>query len=62
MSDWNKRTIKREKALNNYVKKSIIASPTWATVGVKNGAKINAILFNKYGAVNAEYQEMLPKQ
>ena len=59
--NWNKRTIKREKALNNYVKKSIMAGPTWGTVGIE-WAKINAILQNKHGAVNAEYQEMLPKQ
>ena len=59
--DWKKRTLKKEKALNDYVKKSIMAGPTWSKVG-QEWAKINALLFNKYGAVNAEYQEMLPKQ
>ena len=59
--DWNKRTIKREKALDDYVKKTVMAGPTWNRVG-QEWAKINAILYNKHGAVNPEYQEMLPKQ
>jgi Mg2+-importing ATPase len=59
--DWNKRTIKREKALDDYVKKTVMAGPTWNQVG-QEWAKINAILYNKHGAVNQEYQEMLPKQ
>jgi P-type Mg2+ transporter len=59
--DWKKRTLKKEKALDDYVKKSIMAGPTWSKVG-QEWAKINVLLFNKYGAVNAEYQEMLPKQ
>jgi len=59
--DWKKRTLKREKALNDYVKKSIMAGPTWDKVG-QDWAKLNAIIQNKYGAVNAEYEELLPKQ
>jgi hypothetical protein len=59
--DWNKRTIKREKALDDYVKKTVMAGPTWSQVG-QEWAKINAILYNKHGAVNPEYEEMLPKQ
>jgi P-type Mg2+ transporter len=59
--DWNKRTLKREKALNSYIKNIIIASPTWGTDGQK-WTKINAFLINKYGIVNPEFQELLPKQ
>jgi hypothetical protein len=59
--DWNKRTIKREKSLNDYVKKSIISGPIWSTLG-ENWRKINMILLNKRGKVNAEYQELLAKQ
>ena len=59
--DWNKRTIKREKSLNDYVKKSIISGPMWSTSG-ENWRKINAILINKRGIANAEYQELLAKQ
>jgi hypothetical protein len=38
-----------------------MAGPTWNQVG-QEWAKINAILYNKHGAVNPEYEEMLPKQ
>lgn len=60
-ADWSKRTIKREKSLGDYVKKSIIGSPMWPTIG-DDWRKINNILLNKHGAVNAEYQQLLPKQ
>ena len=59
--DWRRRTVKREKALNDYVTKSIMTDPTWNQVG-QQWAKINAVLLNKHGAVNPEYQDMLPKQ
>ena len=59
--DWNKRTIKREKSLSEYVKKSIIGGPMWPTIG-EDWRKINAIILNKQGEVNVEYQELLPKQ
>jgi hypothetical protein len=59
--DWSRRTIKREKALNEYVEKSILAGPNWA-VNSEEWRKINSILLNRHGAVNPEYQELLPKQ
>jgi Mg2+-importing ATPase len=59
--DWRKRTIKREKALKEYVKKSIVASPAWASTS-DDWRKINLILLNKHDAVNPEYQDILPKQ
>ncbi|MCL5949946.1 MAG: magnesium-translocating P-type ATPase [Candidatus Bathyarchaeota archaeon] len=59
--DWSKRTIKREKSLSEYVKKSIIGGPMWPTIG-EDWRKINNILLNKHGTINAEYQQLLPKQ
>ncbi len=59
--DWNKRTIKREKSLDEYVKKSIIGGPMWPTIS-EEWRKINKILLNKHGEVNTEYQQLLPKQ
>ncbi|MCW3996598.1 MAG: magnesium-translocating P-type ATPase [Candidatus Bathyarchaeota archaeon] len=59
--DWSKRTIKREKSLNEYVKKTVIGGPNWSTLG-EEWRKINNILINKHREVNAEYQEMIRKQ
>jgi len=59
--NWNKRKIKREKSLGDYVKKSIIGGPIWPSIS-DDWRKINNILLNKHGAVNAEYQQLLPKQ
>jgi hypothetical protein len=59
--DWSKRTIKREKSLGDYVKKSIVGGPMWSTLS-EDWRKINVILLNKHEEVNAEYQELLAKQ
>jgi len=59
--DWNKRTIKREKTLKDYVKKDIISGPMWATIG-EDWRKINAVLLNKRGKINPEYQQLLTQQ
>jgi Mg2+-importing ATPase len=59
--DWNKRTIKREKSMGEYVKKSVIGGPIWPSIS-DEWRKINNILLNKHGAVNVEYQQLLPKQ
>jgi P-type Mg2+ transporter len=59
--DWNRRTIKREKSLGEYVKKNIIGGPTWLNIR-EDWRKIHNILLNKHGAVNAEYQQLLAKQ
>jgi Mg2+-importing ATPase len=56
--DWNKRTIKREKSLSEYVKTSIIEGPMWTTL-MEDWRKMRATLLNKYGEVNEEYQELL---
>ncbi|MGE5575472.1 MAG: hypothetical protein ACM3UL_04995, partial [Ignavibacteria bacterium] len=59
--DWKRRTIKREKSLSEYVKKSIIGGPMWQNVR-EDWRKIHNILLSKHGAVNAEYQQLLGKQ
>ena len=59
--DWRKRSIKRQKSLSEYVKKSVVGGPMWSSIG-EDWRKINYILLNKHGAVNAEYQQILPKQ
>ncbi len=59
--DWNKRTIKREKTLNGYVKKDIINGPTWTTIS-EDWRKINAVILSKRGKVNPEYQQLLTQQ
>jgi hypothetical protein len=59
--DWRKRSIRRQKSLSEYVKKSVIGGPMWSSIS-EDWRKINYILLNKHGAVNAEYQQILPKQ
>jgi hypothetical protein len=59
--DWSKRTIKREKTLKDYVEKDIVSSPKWATLN-EDWRKINAVILNKKGKVNPEYQLLLTKQ
>jgi len=59
--DWSKRTVKREKSLCEYVKKNVIGGPNWPTIS-EDWFKINNILLDKHGAVNAEYLQLLPKQ
>ena len=56
--DWNKRTIKREKTLKDYVKKEVVSAPKWTTIS-EDWRKINAVILNKYGKVNPEYQQLL---
>jgi hypothetical protein len=59
--DWSRRTIKREKALKDYVVKDIVSNPKWVTLS-EDWRKINAVILNKQGKVNAEYQPFLTKQ
>lgn len=58
--NWRSRTITREKTLSEYVSKSIIGGPMWATLG-EDWRKINAALLERRGQVNAEFQELLIK-
>jgi Mg2+-importing ATPase len=59
--DWNKRTLKREKAFNDYVKKSMVSGPMWATIS-EDWRRISVIIQNKRGNVNPEFQEVLVKK
>ena len=56
--DWNRRMIKRDKTLKEYVKTTASVRETWSTVA-EGWRKINVIIQNKYGSANAEYQELL---
>ena len=56
--DWQKRTIKREKPLKEYVRKNVIDDKTWSAV-VEDWRKINSALQQKRHNANAEYQELL---
>ncbi|MCL2477338.1 magnesium-translocating P-type ATPase [Candidatus Bathycorpusculum sp.] len=59
--DWTQRTVKRERALSDYVGTSIIMGPNWPTVG-EEWRRISGIIQTKYGAVNSEFNELLPNQ
>ena len=52
--DWQSRTIKREKPLKEYVKKTVVESEMWPNV-IEDWLKINKALQDKYGKVNMEY-------
>jgi magnesium-transporting ATPase (P-type) len=59
--DWNKRTIKRENTLKEYVRRNIMSGPGGAATS-EDWRKISAVLLTKWGKVNMEYQELLTKQ
>jgi Mg2+-importing ATPase len=60
--DWQKRTIKREKPLKEYVSKNVVESEMWLAIS-EDWIKIGTAIQNRRGAVNAEYQELLlPRQ
>jgi len=59
--DWKKRTIKREKSLEEYVKKTIIGGPLWSSMS-EDWRKIQNILLEKHRTVNLEYQQLLARQ
>lgn len=56
--DWHRRVIKREKIMNNYVKKNVIARATWPAIA-EDWRRIHSIIQDKYGSSNVEYQELL---
>jgi Mg2+-importing ATPase len=59
--DWQRRTIKREKPLKEYVRKKVIESEMWSTLA-EDWRRINDTIQNKRGKVNAEYQVLLQKE
>jgi Cation transporting ATPase, C-terminus len=56
--DWQRRTIKRDSSLSEYVKKNVIAGETWMT-STENWRRINTSIQNKHKSVNNEYQKYL---
>jgi Mg2+-importing ATPase len=59
--DWQRRTIKREKPLKEYVEKNIVKSEMWSTLA-EDWRRISGAIQNKRGNVNAEYQALLQNQ
>jgi hypothetical protein len=53
--DWSRRTIKRERALREYVLKNVLAGEMWPTI-VQDWDKVAEAIHAKYGRVNDEYQ------
>ena len=53
--DWQRRTVKRENALKEYIKKNVLASETWSTKAA-DWRRICAFIQNQHSAVNSEYQ------
>jgi P-type Mg2+ transporter len=56
--DWQRRSIKREKTLNEYVKKNVIEDKKWSTM-VEDWRRINAAIKKRRHNAKAEYQELL---
>jgi len=56
--DWNKRTVKREGSLRDYITKRVVASEMWPNV-VDDWLKIGRAIKEKYGDVNPEYLDMI---
>jgi F0F1-type ATP synthase beta subunit len=56
--DWRQKTIKREKPLKEYVTKQLMTSELWPKIA-QDWHKISKTIQEKYGKVNAEYQELL---
>jgi Mg2+-importing ATPase len=53
--DWRRRTIKREKALKEYVMTTVLAGEMWPTIA-KDWDRVVEAIHGKYGKVNEEYQ------
>jgi Mg2+-importing ATPase len=56
--EWEKRNIKREKTIKNYVVKQIITSELWPKI-ITNWEKASNFIQIKYGKVNPEYKALL---
>jgi hypothetical protein len=55
--NWQKRTIKREKSLSEYVKNDVIATETWSKKAA-DWQRINILIQNKHNTSNKEYQSL----
>ena len=56
--DWSRRTIKRERALREYVMKNVLAGEMWPTI-MDDWNRTASALQKKYGRVNEEYRRNL---
>ena len=56
--NWQKRVIKREKSLIEYVKTNVIADETWKVLA-GDWRRINTLIQSKYNSVNKDYQDYL---
>jgi hypothetical protein len=59
--DWHNRTIKREKALKDYVTNNVLAGEMWPTI-TGDWSRMKKAIEGKYGKVNPEYQELLSQR
>ena len=55
--DWHRRTIKRKKALEEYVLKNVLAGEMWPTIA-QDWRKLSKAIKDKYGTLNTDYQEL----
>jgi P-type Mg2+ transporter len=56
--DWSRRTIKRERALREYVTKNVLAGEMWPNI-MDDWNRMAAAIQTKYGRVNEEYRRNL---
>jgi magnesium-transporting ATPase (P-type) len=54
--DWQKRTIKREPALSDHVKKNIIGTQTWTSL-IEDWRRKSSLIQNKHKSINKEYEK-----
>ena len=59
--NWQKRTIKREKSMKDYVTKQVINSELWPKIA-DDWRKISGTIQSKHNKVNMEYQNLLLSQ
>jgi P-type Mg2+ transporter len=59
--DWQRRMVKREKSLSEYVKKNVINSETWSNIAV-DWKKMSVFIQSKHKTINNEYQNFLPQK
>ena len=59
--DWHNRTIRREKALKDYVTSNVLAGEMWPTIA-GDWSRVKKAIEGKYGKVNPEYQELLSQR
>jgi hypothetical protein len=56
--DWSQRTIKRQRALREYVLKNVLAGEMWPTI-MDDWNRVASAIQKKYGRMNEEYRRSL---